>query len=88
MDSSQFPTYKKGQLVIHCQSDHKLPKGFRRHSTSRKSVRMSKDLERVKLIPAREKPRKKRTSRSPPRQKKPNLSVKSSSNPPSDQKKE
>ena len=66
MDSSSYPTYKKGQLIIHCQSDHKLPKGFRSHKIAQKSVRMSKDLTHVKLIP----PREKKTSRSPTRNKK------------------
>ena len=68
-----LPQYIKGQLIIRSQSDHALPKGFRPRKRSGSSVRMSKKLEHVQLIPAREnkegekKKTKRARSRSPKR---------------------
>ena len=88
----------KGNLVIRVEqpliqkkkSTFKMPEGCRPKSAARKSVRLSKDLERVRFIPARQSrspeddqkkvgktPKKMKPKRSPPRVKKEKKSEKS-----------
>ncbi len=53
-DSRNFPLYVRNNLIVRMKSDHNLPSGFKRKPRSPFRVRMSNQLEHVRIIPARE----------------------------------